>query len=75
MEIPTCRSGDESIFLFLPFVLWHNENMKLHKEANTVYKTQYHIVWIIRYRRKILVTRVNKKLSEDKTSGNKEILF
>ena len=29
--------------------------MKLHKEAHTVYKAQYHIVWITRYRRKILV--------------------
>ena len=29
--------------------------MKLHKQAHTVYKTQYHIVWITRYRRKILV--------------------
>ena len=29
--------------------------MKLHKQAHVVYKTQYHIVWITRYRRKILV--------------------
>ena len=29
--------------------------MKLHKQAHTVYKTQYHIVWVTRYRRKILV--------------------
>src|SRR3989338_2877647 len=29
--------------------------MKLHKAAHTVYKTQYHIVWVTRYRRKILV--------------------
>jgi len=46
--------------------------MKLYKAAHTVYKTQYYIVWITRYRRKILVTGI--KLSKNKTSGNKEIL-
>jgi len=29
--------------------------MKLKKSAHAVYKTQYHIVWITRFRRKILV--------------------
>jgi len=29
--------------------------MKLKKSAHIVYKTQYHIVWITRYRRKIIV--------------------
>lgn len=29
--------------------------MKLHKQAHTVYKAQYHIVWVTRYRRKVLV--------------------
>ena len=28
--------------------------MKLHRQAHLVYKTQYHIVWVTRYRRKIL---------------------
>lgn len=32
--------------------------MKLHKQAHVVYKTQYHIVWVTRYRRKILVPGV-----------------
>lgn len=32
--------------------------MKLHKQAHAVYKTQYHIVWVTRYRRKILVPGV-----------------
>lgn len=32
--------------------------MKLHKAAHTVYKTQYHIVWVTRYRRKILVRNI-----------------
>ena len=32
--------------------------MKLRKSAHSVYKTQYHIVWITRYRKKILVTGV-----------------
>ncbi len=29
--------------------------MKLHRQAHVVYKTQYHLVWVTRYRRKILV--------------------
>lgn len=29
--------------------------MKLHRQAPVGYKTQYHIVWVTRYRRKILV--------------------
>lgn len=36
--------------------------MRLRKSAHTVYKTQYHIVWITRYRRKILVKRVKDYL-------------
>ncbi len=36
--------------------------MKLRKSAHSVYKTQYHIVWITRYRRKILVTGVREYL-------------
>jgi putative transposase len=28
--------------------------MKLLKQAHTVYRTQYHLVWVTRYRRKIL---------------------
>ena len=36
--------------------------MKLYKAAHSVYKTQSHIVWITRYRRKILVTGVNSYL-------------
>jgi putative transposase len=36
--------------------------MKLYKSAHSIYKTQYHIVWITRYRRKILVTGVNSYL-------------
>jgi len=36
--------------------------MKLKKSAHTVYKTQYHIVWITRYRRKILVKGVKDYL-------------
>ena len=29
-------------------------DMKLHKQAHTVYKTQYHVVWVTRFRRHIL---------------------
>ena len=36
--------------------------MRLRKSAHTVYKTQYHIVFITRYRRKILVKGVNDYL-------------
>jgi len=36
--------------------------MKLYKAAHTAYKTQYHIVWVTRYRRKILVTGVKSYL-------------
>ena len=38
--------------------------MKLQKAAHTVYKTQYHIVWVTRYRRKILVKGVATYLRE-----------
>ncbi len=31
--------------------------MKLRKSTHTVYKIQYHIVWITRYRKKILIKR------------------
>jgi len=41
--------------------------MKLYKAAHTVYKTQYHIVWITRYRRKIfLVTGIKSYLKKIK---------
>ncbi len=36
--------------------------MKLRKSAHTVYKTQYHIVWITQYRRKIFVKGVKDYL-------------
>ena len=32
--------------------------MKLHRQAHVVYKTQYHIVWVTRYRRRILVSGI-----------------
>lgn len=32
--------------------------MKLYKQAHTVYKTQYHIVWVTRFRRRILIPGV-----------------
>ena len=37
--------------------------MKLKKQAHTVYKTQYHIVWVTRYRRKILTKWISAYLS------------
>ena len=34
--------------------------MKLHRQAHAVYKTQYHILWVTRYRRKILVQGIGE---------------
>ena len=36
--------------------------MRLHRSAHTVYKTQYHIVWVTRFRRKVLVPGVQRYL-------------
>ena len=36
--------------------------MRLRKSAHSVYRTQYHIVWVTRYRRKILNKGVEKYL-------------
>ena len=36
--------------------------MRLYRSAHAVYKTQYHIVWVTRYRRKILVPGVDRYL-------------
>ena len=36
--------------------------MKLKKSAHAVYKTQYHIAWITRFRRKILVKGIRQYL-------------
>lgn len=51
------------IAIFVSSVLWYNEQVKLRKSAHTLYKTQYHIVWVTRYRRKILLKGVKKCLS------------
>jgi len=39
-------------------------SMKLHRQAHVVYKTQYHLVWVTRYRRKILVPGVAEYLKK-----------
>ena len=36
--------------------------MRLHRSAHTVYKTQYHVVWVTRFRRKVLVPGVARYL-------------
>ena len=36
--------------------------MRLRKAAHTVYRTQYHLVWVTRYRRKVLVPGVQRYL-------------
>ena len=38
--------------------------MRLYKQAHTVYKTQYHILWVTRYRRKILVRGIKDYFKE-----------
>ncbi len=38
--------------------------MKLHRQAHVVYKTQYQLVWVTRYRRKILVPGVAEYLKK-----------
>ena len=37
--------------------------MQLYKQAHTAYKTQYHIVWVTRYRRKILCHGIDTYLT------------
>lgn len=38
--------------------------MKIKKQAHTVYQTQYHIVWIPKYRYEVLVDGVDKYLEK-----------
>ena len=38
--------------------------MKLHRQAHVVYKAQYHLVWVTRYRRNILVPGVAEYLKK-----------
>jgi putative transposase len=38
--------------------------MKLHRQAHVVYKTQSHLVWVTRYRRKILVPGIAEYLKK-----------
>ena len=35
-------------------VLWYNENMTIYLSAHSAYCAEYHIVWIPKYRRRIL---------------------
>ena len=41
---------------------YYNKNGKLHEATHEEYKTQYHIVWIVSYRKKILATEVKSYL-------------
>ena len=41
---------------------YYNKNGKLHKAAHEEYKTQYNIVWIASYRKKILAAEVKSYL-------------
>jgi hypothetical protein len=38
--------------------------MKLNRQAHVVYETQYHLVWVTRYRKKILVPGVAESLKK-----------
>ena len=44
--------------------------MKLRKQAHAVYKTQYHVVWVTKYRKEIL----NEGVSEYVKIKLKEVL-
>ncbi|MBU4446342.1 transposase [bacterium] len=44
----------------------------MSKSAHSVYRTQYHIVWVTRYRRNILIKGVSQYI-KDETSGSTEV--
>ena len=35
-------------------ILWYNENMEVRKSNHSVFRVQYHIVWVTKYRLKLL---------------------
>lgn len=39
--------------------------MRLLKQAHAVYRTQYHLVWVTRYRRKILKDNIKTSLRDE----------
>ena len=45
-------------------VLWYNEDMKIYLSSHAAYLTEYHIVWIPKYRRKILNPGIAKYLEK-----------
>lgn len=47
-----------------PEVFWYNEYMENRFSGHTVYRTEYHVVWMPKYRRRILNPGVKGYLSK-----------
>lgn len=43
---------------------WYNEYMEYKSNLNVVYSCKYHVVWCPKYRRKVLVGEIEKRLKE-----------
>jgi len=63
-EFPTWEGGGVSRVPSVARLVRCWPSMKLHRQAHVVYKTQYHLVWVTRYRRKILVPGVAEYLKK-----------
>src|SRR5436190_13967537 len=44
--------------------IWHNKRMNYKTGAHTKYRLMYHLVWIPKYRKRILKGKIAKRLSE-----------
>ena len=44
--------------------MFYNKNMKYKSNQNIVYSCKYHVVWCPKYRRKVLINGVDKRLKE-----------
>lgn len=44
--------------------MWYNIDMKYKNNLNVVYSCKYHVVWCPKYRRKVLVDKVEIRLKE-----------
>lgn|SRR5579864_446261 len=43
---------------------WYNEDVRVKIQAHVAYQTQYHVVWVPKYRRKVLVAGVKEYLEK-----------
>lgn len=44
--------------------VWYNDHMEYKSNYNVVYSCKYHVVWCPKYRRKVLVGEIEKRLKE-----------